>query len=228
MEAAVRAVIDAWNARDAPALLARVTDAYVIDELEFPTRQEAEQGLPQVIGQEPLTLGGLASTEVSDASASTEGTLFLGTSGTPQRFRLIRDHGVWKVDASEQRTGPIPSGVTAVDLVLTEYTFHFDERAITSGGLAFNVVNNGEVQHEVRLANVPEGLDLEEAARAEEEPAGVEPLGGTLGPVDPGAGTTILFIEPLGPGRYAMFCFVETADGTPHAELGMIAEFTVE
>jgi uncharacterized cupredoxin-like copper-binding protein len=37
-----------------------------------------------------------------------------------------------------------------------------------------------------------------------------------------------LALESLEPGRYFMICPMETADGTPHFELGMVTEITVE
>jgi len=117
--------------------------------------------------------------------------------------------------------------VTAIDLNLTEYAFNFDESEITSGDIAFNVSNIGGEEHQVVLAKFPEDLDVEEAIRSEEDPEGIEAVG-EVDPLDPGADTSFLFTEPLEAGRYVMVCFVEAADGEPHALKGMWAEFTIE
>jgi hypothetical protein len=35
-------------------------------------------------------------------------------------------------------------------------------------------------------------------------------------------------VEDLAPGTYTLVCDVTTPDGTPHWQLGMVAQFTVE
>ncbi len=74
---------------------------------------------------------------------------------------------------------------------------------------------------------LPEGITIEDALGEEGPPEDVSFLG-VGGPWDPGTDTTLVFTEPLEAGRYAMVCFVEDADGTPHAFLGMTSEFTVQ
>jgi hypothetical protein len=37
----------------------------------------------------------------------------------------------------------------------------------------------------------------------------------------------VVLTEALGPGRYAMVCFIPAPDGVPHALKGMVSEFTV-
>ena len=93
--------------------------------------------------------------------------------------------------------------------------------------MAFNISNVGGDHHEVALAQLPEGMALEEAIGMEGPAEGVE-LVGVGGPWEPGTDTTLVFTEELEAGRYGMFCFVEAADGTPHFALGMVAEFTVQ
>lgn len=226
VEAAVRAVADAWNGKDVDAFLAAVTDKFLQDEFET-SREQAEQELPEDIGEPPITLGEFSNTEVSGGTAATEADFFFAKGGGHNRFSLIREDDVWKLDETQPIAGEIPDGVTAVDLALTEYKFNFDEAAITDGNIAFNVSNIGGEQHVVDLAKIPEDLDIEQALQSEEEPPGIEPIG-YIDPIDPGGETTMVFTEALEPGRYAMICWVEAADGEPHFAKGMWAEFTVE
>ena len=44
---------------------------------------------------------------------------------------------------------------------------------------------------------------------------------------EPGASNVALPPGPFGAGRYAVVCFLEAPDGTPHALLGMVSEFNV-
>jgi hypothetical protein len=226
VEAAVRAAIDAWNGKDAEAFLAGLTDQGL--EVFFDaTRQEAEQFLPQFIGEPPITLGEFSDTQVDGENASTAAGFFLGGVGAPTRFSLVREAEAWLIDGREFIAGDVPEGTTAVDLAMSEFAFDFDENEITGGNIAFNVENSGAEPHQVVIARVSEDLDLEQAVRSEEEePPGVEELG-FVGDFEPGTESTVLLAEELQAGRYAIVCFVEAADGETHAVKGMFADFTV-
>lgn len=129
----------------------------------------------------------------------------------------------------EHLSPEIPSGVTAIDLSMSEFAFSFDASAVTSDQtIAFSVENVGEQPHEIGLARVPADFDLQAALQSEEEPPGIEEIG-FLDPQDPGATANLVFTEPLEPGRYVMVCFIEDpATGQPHALLGMFSDFTIE
>ena len=82
-------------------------------------------------------------------------------------------------------------------------------------------------QHELALVSVPADADIVEGISQEEFPEDFE-VKAVAGPWDPGTNTVARFTEELSAGRYALVCFVESADGTPHAFLGMVNEFTIE
>jgi hypothetical protein len=226
VEAAIQAVIDAWNGKDVDAFLAAVTDAFLQEEFEV-SRADAAEELGGFIGDPPITLGEFSNTQVSGDTGSTEAVVYFANAGAPNRLSVVREGDVWLLDATEQVVGEVPEGTTAVDLTLTEYRFTFDAEAIADGNVAFNVSNIGGEQHEVAMGTIPADAEVEELIRSEEEPEGFEFVG-FVDPLDSGAETTMLFQEPLGPGRYLMVCFVEAADGEPHAFKGMWAEFTIE
>jgi hypothetical protein len=138
----------------------------------------------------------------------------------------------WVVAGSEDVSRPIPPGVPAVDMQLDEYAFIYNEAAINAadGNFAFSVSNVGEEDHEVVLLANDSGepiLDLlAEAGEDEDLPQGVEFV--TFGGVfEPGATGTVVLDQPLSSGTYALVCFLPSPDGTPHAFLGMVSEFTI-
>lgn len=225
VEAAVRAAADALNEGDVEAFAALWTDKG-LQEVFGETRAAFPEAVGYYVRGHQWALGEVSNTQVSGDTATTEAVLFLGAAGFPKRFSLTKEGGAWKIDGGEATTAGIPDGTTAVDLTQTEYKFTFDKSAITSGNIAFNVSNIGREQHEVRLVKAPEDLDIEENLQSGQEPEGLQEIG-FVEPLDPGEETTLLFTEPLGPGRYVMVCLVSAADGERHALKGMVDEFTV-
>ena len=227
IEQTIRDLAAAWNAKDVDGALALVTDNFLATELEGATREQAREALAEFIGEPPFTVTEVSEVEVSGDTAT---ALVEGSEGdlvSLDRDSFVKEGEEWKLDVEEGQAPEIPDGTTAVDLTLTEYKFTFDEATITSGNIAFNVSNIGGEQHVIDLAKISEDLDIEEALQAEEDPGGIEPVG-NIEPLDPGGETTMVFTEPLAPGRYAMICWVEAADGEPHFAKGMWAEFTIE
>ncbi len=143
----------------------------------------------------------------------------------PPRTRA-RDSCQSRTDASDAR-----HGVTPVEVDLDDFSFTYDTAAIAEAEqLAFRADNVGEQEHEISLARIPADADIDELLMSEAEPEGVEFLGGAT--AEPGDSANLVFVEPLGPGRYVMVCFLpdtsEGEDGQPHALLGMVSEFTIE
>jgi len=120
-------------------------------------------------------------------------------------------------------------GHTVVEVTGLEYKFELGSTTLAAGPTALHLANTGEEDHELSIARIAEGHTLQEALEFEGDPeeAGLitEPSGAT-GHVAPGE-DLFLNVE-LVPGTYAMVCFIEAPDGTPHAFKGMVAEFTVE
>jgi hypothetical protein len=228
VEAAVQAAIDAWNDGDLDGFLAAFTDNG-IQALFDASREDASEFLAPA-GEPALQLGEFSATEVDGETATTEVSgFFVGALGTPQRFSLVLEGGVWLIDDREFLAGEVPEAATAVDLALSEFAFNFEPSDITGGNIAFNVQNIGGEPHEIGMARIAADADLEELVRSEEEePPGLLEEVGFVGPFEAGSEATVLFTEPLEPGRYVLACFIEAADGEPHALKGMIAEFTIE
>ena len=227
-EAAVRAAIDAWNGGDLDGFLGAFTDEGVIalfggfsreEVLEF-FGEEDGAGDPQFAIQE-------LSAEAEGDDVAVELTTIEGAFQYRQRVTMIEQDGAWLVNDFEHLTQDVPDAKVGLDVTMLEYSFEFDESAITGGNLALNLENAGGAPHELILERVPEDLDIEQALQSEQEPEGIEEIG-FAGPFAPGADLTAILVDDLAPGRYVLLCFVPDDEGTPHALLGMWSEFAVE
>lgn len=220
-----------YGAADVDAFLAGVTDNVLENFFGF-TREECKENAEDCVG-DPTESVSLANTKVSGDTATTEGT-FGDEDGDEETFllSLVREDGVWKLDALRSVPQEIPEGVKKVNLELNEFAFGFNATEIEDGNFAFVAKNVGKQNHQVLVLKVPEGLDIQEFIQSEEEAEveGVEDIAFTL-PFPPDDEANVVFDEPLEPGRYALLCFVpdsEDPERTPHALKGMTAEFTIE
>lgn len=223
---AMEAAVAAWNAGDVDAFLASFTDMGVMSSFDAP-REQAEVFLADFIGDPPITLGDVT-VDVMEGTATVEATEFaFGIVIEPTRFTLVQEGDLWLVDAEEDLPATVPEGATGVDMALADYAFEFAPEDIVDGNIAFNVSNVGQEPHELALVRIPVDFDLESVLESPEPPPEVEILA-VAGPWDPGTETVAAFTEALSAGRYGLLCFIETADGVPHAALGMLDEFTIE
>lgn len=114
-------------------------------------------------------------------------------------------------------------GPLVVQITMDEYRFDHDGD-LGRGRVVFRARNSGEEDHEIVMALLPKGV-----------PPILEQLRGTtratvatlaqLPAREPGQDGT--FAVDLARGRYAFLCFIEDADGTPHALRGMAWEFKI-
>ncbi|MBI2913070.1 MAG: hypothetical protein HYY03_04040 [Chloroflexi bacterium] len=217
--------VASYGGEDVDAFLERVTDNFLLIFNGF-TRDECRDNADECVG-EPAESVTLSNTSVDGDEATTDAA-FGGQPGF--HLYLVREDGVWKVDDISDITKEIPDGVTKVDLELNEFAFGFNRADVKDGDFAFAVKNVGNQHHVVAVSRIPEDLDLEEAIASGEEPEGAEDIV-DKGPFRPGDEGSVVFDEPLEPGRYVLLCFLpdtEDPDKTPHFQKGMYAEFTVE
>lgn len=126
----------------------------------------------------------------------------------------------------DERTGASHHAPPIVRVIAREYAFEAPD-SIQPGPTTFRLVSHGHELHFMLIARIAVGHTAAELfdAIVHNPPAPwVTSLGG-VGTVAPGdsAMTTI----NLTPGRYAMWCDIETKDGTPHFKKGMFRAFTV-
>ena len=233
-EATVEGAFEAWNAGDAEAFMGYFSPDILQSLLELESEPTVEDVAAFIEDTGPV-----ASYEVSDLKL--EGGMFTGTVDLQfeigfsvyERWTFEDTDEGWVVSAVEPISRPIPPGVPTVDMELGEYYFDYNEDAINAadGNFAFAVANVGDEPHEVIVVEITSdesllNLLLSSPAESEEPPEGIEEVafGGFF---EPGQEGSVIFEDALSPGRYGLLCFVEAPDGTPHAFLGMISEFTV-
>jgi hypothetical protein len=233
IEAMLAGVEAAWNARDVETLLTYLTD----DGVEFvfgAPRGEARAFIPD----DMTDLGDIVSLTVSDifvTSGNARGIVEVTFESDEfilhelWRFQFV--DGGWRIDNGESvQRKSLPQGVTPVTLDLYEYAFVFDAAATKSGNFAFQVSNRGREEHEAVIFRLTSDAPLSKLiavnAGEVEGQEGMEfvAFGGFY---EAGTEGTALFPKPFEPGRYGLFCFVQSAVGQSHAALGMASEFTV-
>jgi uncharacterized cupredoxin-like copper-binding protein len=106
-----------------------------------------------------------------------------------------------------------------------EYAFKGAPVLLSEGEFTFTLKNDGEEPHELYLAHITGPQSIEELIELPEEE--VAELTQAVDRAEAAPGESAEFTAALVPGRFGYVCFVEAEDGTPHAFLGMVGEFTV-
>ena len=108
---------------------------------------------------------------------------------------------------------------------------HFYEapNPINSGVVTFRFVNRGPDLHQMWIVKIDEGYAFSDFMNAirpgRPMPAWLHGLGG---PESPESGEEVSVTLQLEPGRYALACFIPTADGASHLAKGMFLPLTVK
>ena len=125
-------------------------------------------------------------------------------------------------DARE--SAPLSNVVT-----VTASDFAFQAPATIPAGLTtFRLLNKGPELHHVQLVKIEDRHTVQElmagASHAGPPPPWITFMGGPNAPVPGGESQATL---NLGPGSYALLCFIPSADGVPHIMKGMVKPITV-
>lgn len=118
----------------------------------------------------------------------------------------------------------LPPSATTVRVGLDEYEFDVPQ-SVPAGRVVFEVVNHGDVAHELVLVGLPEDAPPVEDLFGEDADRRRFPTRMQLRAREPGQRG--VFAMDLAPGRYGLMCFVEDEDGGQHVHKGMLAEFRV-
>ncbi len=226
VEDAVRQVAEA-GPTNTDVFLAHLTDNAV--ETFFGFSRTACKADPQHCIGDPGSVDSFTATSVDGDTAQSDVVFVFGGKKSAFHVKLVRDGGTWKIDDLLVVFKPIPVGVTAVDLKTQESSFTLNQDDITSGNIAFAVENLGKQRHEVAVEKIAVDLDVEKALH-QSAPEGVSNVG-FAGPFAPGQVGSVIFDQPLVPGRYLLVCLLaDTSDPakTPFAFKGMWKDFTVK
>jgi uncharacterized cupredoxin-like copper-binding protein len=125
----------------------------------------------------------------------------------------------------QQQQQPEPAGPETVAVTMVEYEFQGIPETVAAGETTFTVENTGEEQHELALVRIVTETPIEELIELPEKKAQaqIEDAGHAF--AKPGRSAELE--AELEAGRYGYVCFIPAPDGTPHAFLGMLGEFTV-
>jgi len=147
------------------------------------------------------------------------------------RWTFVEEDGILKLDNYEDVPMPADAlpGATIIDVQMVDFAFALSEYTVPAGTpVIFRTTNNSGTDsgHVNVVVTYPEGTTAAGLIQGEVD---TEASTGFFGAVflEPGA-TGDLAFESLAPGTYFLVCDVETEEGTPHYELGMVTQITVE
>lgn len=144
-----------------------------------------------------------------------------------ERWFLINDGGVWKLNALTPLTPTVEGDTTVVGVNLVDYGFEFNVSSIVQPEvLMLHAINAGAEAHEIVIFREPEGMSFDEISADPETALSTAEFIGVLYLGEPGQQGDLALVG-LEPGKYVAICGVQTADGTPHYMKGMIAEFEI-
>ncbi len=148
-----------------------------------------------------------------------------------ETWYLVDDGGYWKVDGIQATT--IPDGLypdaTILEIHMVDFAFALSENSIPTGPVILRLSNTSFTHqgHVGATLTLTEGNTSESIISGDELPE--DQVTGFFGSIYLDAGLTgDLYFADLAPGLYTIACDVATPDGTPHWQLGMVAQFTVE
>lgn len=231
IESMLRGVATASTNGDAAAYAAFFTDEGLMDDLGM-TREELLAADPEEWADQ-LRVETITDIEIDGNTAEADVTFVVYESFIARIApKLVKIDGEWKFNESpgnEFLPAAIPDGVTPVGISMSDFAFGFDTTAPGAGTRAFTFSNKASQDHEAVLFKVNDAnLDIPAALAAGEEPESMEFQGFAF--AEPGESATMLFVNSLAAGRYAMLCFlpdVNDAAETPHAMKGMLTEFII-
>ncbi|MDQ3045208.1 MAG: hypothetical protein M3R06_08675 [Chloroflexota bacterium] len=232
-EAAIQNLFNCINSGDYLAVAALLTNNFIQNFIEVPTVYDVPASFEGVQPIDVRSVGNAQSYE--DGSVSVDGVytgLFNGPGSIAStRWTFVEEEGILKLDGIEEI--PLPEGAlpgaVVIDVQMVDYAFALSEYTVPANTpVIFRTTNRSAIgaPHVNVILTYPEGTTTEGLIEGE---ADIESSTGFLGAVFllPGQTGDIGF-ESIEPGTYFLLCDVETEDGTPHFELGMVAQVTVK
>jgi uncharacterized cupredoxin-like copper-binding protein len=122
---------------------------------------------------------------------------------------------------------PVAAPPRVIQIAAHDFSYTMPD-SLPAGVYTFEMTNDGREEHHAVFLRLEQGkrlADLLAAMRPDAPfPSWAVFIGGPEGPTP---GRTARATMPLAPGRYAVLCFIPSADGAPHFAKGMTKEFTV-
>lgn len=232
LEDAVLAAAAAYTDEDLDAFRAAFTDDGITElfQIDSEDLDAFLEFLPDLLGEEPPVITSFANTRLSGDNGSTEATTEQTGVVVVDRYHLVRENDEWIIDGVDHSVAtPDLDGYSTTILGMDESSFELNADELSPGEVAFQMENAGEQPHEALLVSLEDDVDLDEAIMSVEQPEGVDIIADVQ--VEPGESRHMALADELEAGRYAFICFLPDRDdpaGTPHAFLGMTADFRIE
>lgn len=211
------------------------------------TKMAGQDSLPGV--DQLMEYQKLAPAAIQDA-VDTAAPKFIAAGGDPTKFfialadddveRAMAEINEWEkancgIEEDGGPGGPLADGATreredgttVVDVVATDYAFRIGSAAIAPGRTSLVLTNKGNEAHFMQLFKLAKGATMEQVMASQDGGSGLIDGSWDSGIAAPGGADEEALTLDLEPGTYGMSCYISTADGTPHAAMGMTAEFTV-
>lgn len=157
-------------------------------------------------GQFPAIMSDPEAVEAIEGLTTLEGEVCEGAGASTQ------DPSVQEIDES----------ATRINLTLSEYTFVGD-LPTTAGRHSFVFTNDGDEPHIAILLQLEEGATVDQVIAAQGQEGVAASFESAVAP--PGAETVIT--TDLTAGDWILICPIPDAEGTSHAEHGMVTSFSV-
>lgn len=121
-----------------------------------------------------------------------------------------------------------PTPVADLTMVLSDYSFT-PSTPLTGGHHVIELMNKGPQTHELLIVRFEPGKTMDDLGKWMAKPVGPPPGHAEGGASAIPPGMTASISVDLGPGDYALICFVPDAkDGKPHLQHGMIQTFKIQ
>lgn len=132
---------------------------------------------------------------------------------------------------SASRADDPDGGQENLEVAADDYTYDAPDQ-VTAGPRRLSLHNSGAEPHHAQLFRLADDATTDELLTVLEsgDPAELTALGtfaGGTGVVDPASTSRADAVVDLSAGRYALVCFLPTADGVPHYSEGMVRELRV-
>ncbi len=231
--AGVENLIACINTGDYVGLTALMTESFIHTVLGVPSSADVPATFDGAVPLEVVSLDNVLTYEDGSSSVDIVYTgLFNGPGGiSAERWFIVEDGGYLKINflaPIAMPDGALPEAIV-VDVTMVDYAFALGQSTLPANTpIIFRLANTsaGGEGHVAVLVTYPEGTTPETLISGESD---VEASTAFLAEVylDPGQ-TGDMAVTGLEAGTYFLVCYVATPDGTPHHDLGMVAQVTVE
>ncbi len=236
-QTALENLINCINGGDYLAVAALATDDFIRDVIGVPTPYDVPGSFE---GVQPMAVRSIGNAQsYADGSVSVD-VVYTGLFGGPgalssERWFFVDEEGELKLDSIQfglsLPEGALP-GATVIDVRMVDFAFALSAYTVPANTpVIFRTTNASGTgsPHVNVIGQLKEGATAESVIKGEINLDDEDAMTGFFGALflQPGGSGDLAF-ESLAPGTYFLVCDVRTEDGTPHYELGMVAQLTVE